>query len=121
MQAVARAVGAALPFAPKVTFNVNPEYEWAVGGGWRAFVGGNAQYQSKRFSNIEGVFLSVPLEAYGTVDLHAGLRRSEEHTSELQSLMRISYAVFCLKNNSTLKIHDRSDSTFDTKRCATHS
>src|SRR3546814_9193137 len=25
--------------------------------------------------------------------------RSEEHTSELQSLMRISYAVFCLKNN----------------------
>src|SRR3546814_1905401 len=27
----------------------------------------------------------------------AGLPRSEEHTSELQSLMRISYAVFCLK------------------------
>src|SRR3546814_7082646 len=27
--------------------------------------------------------------------------RSEEHTSELQSLMRISYAVFCLKNNNT--------------------
>src|SRR3546814_3951459 len=26
------------------------------------------------------------------------MRRSEEHTSELQSLMRISYAVFCLKN-----------------------
>src|SRR3546814_8628926 len=26
-----------------------------------------------------------------------GFRRSEEHTSELQSLMRISYAVFCLK------------------------
>src|SRR3546814_8138462 len=28
--------------------------------------------------------------------------RSEEHTSELQSLMRISYAVFCLKNTSIL-------------------
>src|SRR3546814_6025989 len=28
---------------------------------------------------------------------HAVRRRSEEHTSELQSLMRISYAVFCLK------------------------
>src|SRR3546814_3039898 len=28
--------------------------------------------------------------------------RSEEHTSELQSLMRISYAVFCLKKKSTL-------------------
>src|SRR3546814_2412763 len=31
-------------------------------------------------------------------------RRSEEHTSELQSLMRISYAVFCLKNKKYLKI-----------------
>src|SRR3546814_9941270 len=29
-----------------------------------------------------------------------GLERSEEHTSELQSLMRISYAVFCLKKNN---------------------
>src|SRR3546814_10432561 len=29
--------------------------------------------------------------------------RSEEHTSELQSLMRISYAVFCLKKKTTLK------------------
>src|SRR3546814_5399175 len=31
------------------------------------------------------------------LDLGVGLVRSEEHTSELQSLMRISYAVFCLK------------------------
>src|SRR3546814_9279932 len=30
-----------------------------------------------------------------------GPRRSEEHTSELQSLMRISYAVFCLKKTNT--------------------
>src|SRR3546814_8708242 len=29
-----------------------------------------------------------------------GARRSEEHTSELQSLMRISYAVFCLKKKT---------------------
>src|SRR3546814_4651973 len=29
--------------------------------------------------------------------------RSEEHTSELQSLMRISYAVFCLKKKNTIK------------------
>src|SRR3546814_3337666 len=34
--------------------------------------------------------------------------RSEEHTSELQSLMRISYAVFCLKKkNTTTKRHTR--------------
>src|SRR3546814_1001640 len=32
----------------------------------------------------------------------AALERSEEHTSELQSLMRISYAVFCLKKKKTL-------------------
>src|SRR3546814_7084827 len=31
--------------------------------------------------------------------------RSEEHTSELQSLMRISYAVFCLKKTKNLNIH----------------
>src|SRR3546814_5687554 len=33
----------------------------------------------------------------------ARCRRSEEHTSELQSLMRISYAVFCLKKKKTAK------------------
>src|SRR3546814_3632218 len=32
---------------------------------------------------------------------HDAWLRSEEHTSELQSLMRISYDVFCLKNNTT--------------------
>src|SRR3546814_4222191 len=32
-------------------------------------------------------------------------RRSEEHTSELQSLMRISYAVFCLKKKKLLAMH----------------
>src|SRR3546814_2023366 len=32
---------------------------------------------------------------------HSGSDRSEEHTSELQSLMRISYAVFCLKKKKT--------------------
>src|SRR3546814_9031091 len=31
------------------------------------------------------------------------VRRSEGHTSELQSLMRISYAVFCLKKNNTIE------------------
>src|SRR3546814_7286555 len=33
------------------------------------------------------------------------LARSEEHTSELQSLMRISYAVFCLKKKNTPNDH----------------
>src|SRR3546814_4243831 len=34
--------------------------------------------------------------------------RSEEHTSELQSLMRISYAVFCLKKKKIIMIHTHS-------------
>src|SRR3546814_6891175 len=36
----------------------------------------------------------------------AGLARSEEHTSELQSLMRISYAVFCLKKKKHNKLNN---------------
>src|SRR3546814_8044363 len=39
----------------------------------------------------------------GRADLHAD-GRSEEHTSELQSLMRISYAVFCLKKKKHINI-----------------
>src|SRR3546814_8661891 len=37
------------------------------------------------------------------VRLVRDLTRSEEHTSELQSLMRISYAVFCLKNKKKMR------------------
>src|SRR3546814_10077586 len=46
----------------------------------------------------------------GIADLHDPsnvtviVKRSEEHTSELQSLMRISYAVFCLKKKQNNKI-----------------
>src|SRR3546814_8021660 len=40
------------------------------------------------------IFMSSPMARYS---------RSEEHTSELQSLMRISYAVFCLKKKTNNK------------------
>src|SRR3546814_9399474 len=46
-----------------------------------------------RFNNIFRLVTASPARAY----------RSEEHTSELQSLMRISYAVFCLQKNNTKK------------------
>src|SRR3546814_7346563 len=46
----------------------------------------------------------------GTAGLVAGAMRSEEHTSELQSLMRISYAVFCLKKKTTTNRHTRTKS-----------
>src|SRR3546814_5292355 len=38
------------------------------------------------------------------------LNRSEEHTSELQSLMRISYAVFCLKKKNSTNIENTTTS-----------
>src|SRR3546814_6080678 len=50
--------------------------------------------------------------------LYVGARgRSEEHTSELQSLMRISYAVFCLKkkNTKTHPINNRRQNTHPAK------
>src|SRR3546814_5391478 len=45
--------------------------------------------------------------------------RSEEHTSELQSLMRISYAVFCLKTK-TQYTHNRSKLIYNNKHIHTH-
>src|SRR3546814_4161867 len=42
-----------------------------------------------------------PGAASGKIVFSADKARSEEHTSELQSLMRISYAVFCLKKKTT--------------------
>src|SRR3546814_4980714 len=46
----------------------------------------------------------------------AGPSRSEEHTSELQSLMRISYAVFCLKN---IRHHETRSKTDYAHLCST--
>src|SRR3546814_4643914 len=40
-------------------------------------------------------------DGYDYVLINKDIERSEEHTSELQSLMRISYAVFCLKKKKT--------------------
>src|SRR3546814_6044446 len=47
----------------------------------------------------EGDLLYMPSALPGLSAAKASELRSEEHTSELQSLMRISYAVFCLKKN----------------------
>src|SRR3546814_10116531 len=41
----------------------------------------------------------------GGAEAHREMVRSEEHTSELQSLMRISYAVFCLKKKNSQLIN----------------
>src|SRR3546814_2570235 len=53
------------------------------------------RHERCRFSSL-GFFDDLPA-IMGPTDFAMPALRSEEHTSELQSLMRISYAVFCLK------------------------
>src|SRR3546814_5602692 len=54
----------------------------------------------------QGARYQEPLHIFAAVSLEP---RSEEHTSELQSLMRISYAVFCLKKKKNT--HQRTEKT----------
>src|SRR3546814_4263626 len=74
------------------TFGIAPTLEIDIGGDWNT-----------RLTGFYGTD-----ETYGVTDNFTNgvaaklIRiRSEEHTSELQSLMRISYAVFCLKNKKS--------------------
>src|SRR3546814_10884071 len=54
--------------------------------------------------SASGVFALENMCSHATSSLEGGkMKRSEEHTSELQSLMRISYAVLCLKKNNKTK------------------
>src|SRR3546814_8861632 len=64
--------------------------------------GCNTDVLDQRIDKVEGsgwVTFELPSIALvdGTYLIDVGIHRPEEHTSELQSLMRISYAVFCLK------------------------
>src|SRR3546814_13985609 len=67
---------------------------------WTRRLGRESNKPSSRASHIRGSALSklTPQRAHAMASALCG--RSEEHTSELQSLMRISYAVFCLKKKN---------------------
>src|SRR3546814_2444994 len=62
---------------------------------------------SKKVKDLTDAELERIREHVGVFSVEGDLRRerSEEHTSELQSLMRISYAVFCLKKKNTAQSH----------------
>src|SRR3546814_1465166 len=67
----------------------------------KATSGANATIMMASFSATwDNVKYGSPLQSWlhtKTIAVQGAAARSEEHTSELQSLMRISYAVFCLK------------------------
>src|SRR3546814_6405786 len=82
--------------------DVSPAHEVAelikAGGGSAVFNGADISDPVGAASIVEDA-----VRHFGHLDTvvnNAGILRSEEHTSELQSLMRISYAVFCLKHNN---------------------
>src|SRR3546814_5547881 len=58
-----------------------------------------ATFAGRRFREEDGGLFAIGLD-------RGRITRSEEHTSELQSLMRISYAVFCLKKKKTSPTHN---------------
>src|SRR3546814_4459571 len=63
--------------------------------------------EATRFDRHVTGFWTSPLREKGSayaLETAAKRARSEEHTSELQSLMRISYAVFCLKKKKIQKV-----------------
>src|SRR3546814_4463351 len=69
-----------------------PAPQWVrVVGGWSEF-----QFAERRMPTLDEINAAAPDTPVFILHLYARAR-SEEHTSELQSLMRISYAVFCLK------------------------
>src|SRR3546814_6892642 len=73
----------------------------AVHPGWAARVTSVGTIGAHIFYRLPGVWGGALAyrQRYGGVEPG----RSEEHTSELQSLMRISYAVFCLKKKKQIK------------------
>src|SRR3546814_14181841 len=77
---------------PYTTLFRSKALEWAIEGLVAQFI--DHYGQEIRLSRID-----FPCEIQRRLLLR--MIRSEEHTSELQSLMRISYAVFCLKKKNT--------------------
>src|SRR3546814_6842505 len=75
----------------------------AQGGGYR--LGGRAQgrAQAADEADRQRPLQARPQHVGRTLERERELARSDEHTSELQSLMRISYAVFCLKQKKCLE------------------
>src|SRR3546814_10463916 len=66
--------------------------------------GGNEGLQLRISEELPPADFHRPPTEHPVARVGGGVIRSEEHTSELQSLMRISYAVFCLKNKKCQQV-----------------
>src|SRR3546814_6673989 len=77
-----------VPFSPKVTARVALQQGFSLGDAGSLAIGADVSYRDKTWLSVDNR------------DVLSQGARSEEHTSELQSLMRSSYAVFCLKNKT---------------------
>src|SRR3546814_7629223 len=71
---------------------------------------------TKTYAMAAAAILSITLVPVLMGWLIRGRIRSEEHTSELQSLMRISYAVFCLKKKKHLTQQQTQQHQYKTRR-----
>src|SRR3546814_7585086 len=92
--------GDALPTAREITENLRRGTEYSAPADDERWISGEIIGCQNNADHIE-----FDLEIDGLKSLTVGVAfggffRSEEHTSELQSLMRNSYAVFCLKQNN---------------------
>src|SRR3546814_4737266 len=72
------------------------------------FALGNFDFPPRSIAGYERHFDHHTLRISASANQRA-CSRSEEHTSELQSLMRISYAVFCLKNKKQIQCQSTRD------------
>src|SRR3546814_10560458 len=89
--------------APRLIGGIRYTDDWAVSGYYRRGI-------SDKFT------FGVNAQAEAGTAL-GGLERSEEHTSELQSLMRISYAVFCLKKKNITTQYEQASYTEYSYEC----
>src|SRR3546814_3137909 len=98
-----RAAGRRIAVAESCTGGLVAAALTEIAGSSDVFETGFVTYSNE--SKMEPLKVSLDvLETFGSVSIAVAWgMRSEEHTSELQSLMRISYAVFCLKKKKKIQ------------------
>src|SRR3546814_6300682 len=97
-----------LRFRQRVTASTQPEPDassFPMARSWR-------NIQPIPFNNMQNCRIAERTSARRLITNDINVMRSEEHTSELQSLMRISYAVFCLKKKKNKHKQQKENETY---------